>query len=68
MNSNDRHDGISRQDLKIDIIKIVNKLMRLKEGLDLMRRETEDTERMGTSGMKNIIPGLRISPIGLKGY
>lgn len=37
---------LADKDLKIDIIKIKNILINLKEDLDLMRRETEDIKRM----------------------
>lgn len=37
---------LADKDLTIDIIKIKNILINLKEDLDLMRRETEDIKRM----------------------
>lgn len=37
---------LADKDLTIDIIKIINILVNLKEDLDLMRRETKDIKRM----------------------
>lgn len=37
---------LADKNLTIDIIKIINMLMNLKEALDLMRRETKDIKRM----------------------